>query len=307
MTKLLTNLRTGFVTVGTLLSLCCAPSKVFADLEVVASVQIHAKAEFEAPLGPYGTWVEVGSYGRCWRPVGIEVGWRPYCEGEWVWTDCGWYWQSDEPWGWACYHYGYWVMDPAFGWVWVPGVEWAPAWVSWRVGGGYIGWAPLPPPGFFFAARPKPGLFVFVDTGRFGGPLRPSAVLVKNTAIFGKTAEVGGVKRESRTIGTSSQRVMVNNGPKIEELQRSTHKAFAAVPIQQAATRTLTSRGVNRDRKEVRSKPDNHDSVPQSSRDGGHNNWDDSAGDRGRAASDSSWGRGDSGHGHGGGGHGRGR
>jgi len=33
---------------------------------------------------------------------------------------------SDEPWGWACYHYGTWVDDPAVGWVWVPGVEWAP-------------------------------------------------------------------------------------------------------------------------------------------------------------------------------------
>ncbi|HTL58939.1 MAG TPA: hypothetical protein VL361_24845, partial [Candidatus Limnocylindrales bacterium] len=41
-----------------------------ADLEVSASVQIHAKAEFEAPLGAHGTWVEVGSYGRCWHPVG---------------------------------------------------------------------------------------------------------------------------------------------------------------------------------------------------------------------------------------------
>jgi hypothetical protein len=31
------------------------------------------------------------------------------------------------------------------GWVWVPGSEWAPAWVSWRESDDYIGWAPLPP------------------------------------------------------------------------------------------------------------------------------------------------------------------
>src|SRR5579859_2268086 len=72
-----------------------------ADLEVNASVQIHAKAEFEAPLAAHGMWVSVGSYGRCWRPVGVAVEWRPYCSGEWVWTDCGWYWSSDEPWAWA--------------------------------------------------------------------------------------------------------------------------------------------------------------------------------------------------------------
>src|SRR5689334_7249602 len=81
---------------------------VRADLEVSASVRVSAVAEFNAPLASHGTWVEVRGYGRCWRPSGIVVGWRPYCDGEWVWTDCGWYWQSDEPWSWACYHYGSW-------------------------------------------------------------------------------------------------------------------------------------------------------------------------------------------------------
>jgi hypothetical protein len=36
-------------------------------------------------------------------------------------------------------------MDPVYGWIWVPGDEWAPAWVSWHYGDGYVGWAPLPP------------------------------------------------------------------------------------------------------------------------------------------------------------------
>ena len=31
------------------------------------------------------------------------------------------------------------------GWCWVPGYTWGPAWVSWRYGDGYCGWAPLPP------------------------------------------------------------------------------------------------------------------------------------------------------------------
>src|SRR5215468_10450777 len=132
---------------------------VLADLEVTASVQIHSRAEFDAPLATHGSWVQVGSYGRCWRPAHVAVGWRPYCSGEWVWTDCGWYWSSDEPWAWACYHYGSWVFDPAVGWVWVPGVEWAPAWVSWRIGGGYVGWAPCG----FHAVVVAPAAFVFVD------------------------------------------------------------------------------------------------------------------------------------------------
>ena len=107
-----------------------------ANLEVSASFSIHAEADFHAPLAPHGAWVTVGGYGNCWRPAGIAVEWRPYCYGHWVWTDCGWYWESDEPWAWACYHYGWWAYDPVYAWIWVPGIEWGPAWVSWRVGGG---------------------------------------------------------------------------------------------------------------------------------------------------------------------------
>jgi len=53
-----------------------------------------------------------------------------------------------EPWGWATYHYGRWVNLDGTGWCWVPGYTWAPAWVSWRYGDGYCGWAPLPPDSF---------------------------------------------------------------------------------------------------------------------------------------------------------------
>src|SRR5690606_38177529 len=38
-----------------------------------------------------------------------------------------------------------WALIAGHGWVWVPGDEWAPAWVSWRESGDTIGWAPLPP------------------------------------------------------------------------------------------------------------------------------------------------------------------
>src|SRR5712671_2142880 len=119
-----------------------------ARLEVSASFQIGAVADFYDPLASHGAWVQVGSYGRCWRPSSVAVSWRPYCYGHWDWTDCGWYWVSDEPWAWACYHYGSWAYDSGYGWVWVPGIEWAPAWVDWRFGGGYVGWTPCAPRGF---------------------------------------------------------------------------------------------------------------------------------------------------------------
>jgi hypothetical protein len=100
---------------------------------------------FYGELSPYGRWLQRGSYGWVWEPTRVAVGWRPYTQGHWVNTDYGWTWISSEPWGWATYHYGRWLLDPQYGWLWVPGNQWGPAWVSFQQGGGYIGWAPLPP------------------------------------------------------------------------------------------------------------------------------------------------------------------
>lgn len=100
---------------------------------------------FSAPLAEHGEWLESAQYGSVWRPAGVSPSWRPYFNGRWMWTEEGWFWASEEPWGWATYHYGRWAADPESGWVWVPGPEWAPAWVEWRVGERIAGWRPLPP------------------------------------------------------------------------------------------------------------------------------------------------------------------
>jgi hypothetical protein len=108
---------------------------------------------YQSQLAPYGTWVNVPGYGPCWRPAiaAADPYWRPYCDqGHWVYTADGWFWQSDTPWGDIVFHYGRWFRDP-LGWVWVPGYDWAPAWVCWRQADGYCGWAPLPPGAVFKA------------------------------------------------------------------------------------------------------------------------------------------------------------
>jgi len=210
-----------------------------ADLEVSASVQIHANADFYAPLASCGTWVDVGSYGRCWRPAGVVAGWRPYCNGYWVWTDCGWYWVSDEPWAWACYHYGYWVDDSDYGWVWVPGVEWAPAWVCWRFGGGYIGWAPLGPPGVFFARHPDDSAFVFVENRHFGGHITSASVIVNNPGIIRETKFVSNMEHATRDFnGLGPRKVIINEGPGLNAMEKATGKQFAAVSVIDADRRT---------------------------------------------------------------------
>jgi len=101
---------------------------------------------FYDALTPYGDWVKDARYGYIWLPAVYEE-FHPYgTNGHWVMTEYGNTWVSDYDWGWATFHYGRWYFDDYYqSWAWIPGYDWAPAWVSWRSGGGYYGWAPLGP------------------------------------------------------------------------------------------------------------------------------------------------------------------
>ena len=96
----------------------CAPARAQEEVEITYQ-------DFYDGLSSYGDWVYVDGYGYCWQPR-VEEGWRPYTNGGWVYTDAGWTWSSDEEWGWATDHYGRWMRTTEFGWLWVPGYEWAP-------------------------------------------------------------------------------------------------------------------------------------------------------------------------------------
>jgi hypothetical protein len=121
---------------------------VIAPPPVVQAPAVVQYPQFYEGLSPYGSWISVDGYGWCWRPTAavIDVSWRPYHDrGRWLYSDQGWYWQSDYSWGWAPFHYGRWHLSGRHGWVWMPDTVWGPAWVSWRTSDRYCGWAPLPP------------------------------------------------------------------------------------------------------------------------------------------------------------------
>jgi len=100
---------------------------------------------FYNELSPYGDWVMDPTYGYVWVPF-VEQGFHPYgTNGYWEMTNFGNTWVSNYQWGWATFHYGRWFWNDYYGWAWVPDYEWGPAWVNWRTGGGYYGWAPLGP------------------------------------------------------------------------------------------------------------------------------------------------------------------
>lgn len=217
-----------------------APPPVVVAPAEAPVVVIQAESDFYEPLTPYGTWVVVGSYGRCWRPAQVDTSWRPYCIGHWQRTDAGWYWASDEPWGWATYHYGRWDWSAEFGWFWVPHVQWAPAWVSWRQGAGYVGWAPLPPSALIGARgilevreTPTPARgFVFVSEQRLLEPVRPTTVIVNNTTIINQTVNITKVQVVNKTV--------INEGPQPQVIERKSGRRIEAVPVRELRRREET-------------------------------------------------------------------
>jgi len=183
---------------------------------------------FYDELAPYGDWVLTRQYGWAWFPNNVRPNWRPYREGRWANSDYGWTWVTYEPFGWATYHYGRWAFDPRFGWLWVPGTIWGPAWVSWQNGGGYIGWAPLPPAvgfevgfgirlgGFDLSVGIRPDAYSFVPErsfleARISGFLEPEA---RNRTIYRSTRNV--------TNYTYVDSRVVNRGIDIRSIERAT-------------------------------------------------------------------------------------
>jgi hypothetical protein len=195
-------------------------------------------------LSPYGSWVQLDGVGWCWQPrvVVVNRAWRPYCDsGHWVYTDAGWFWQSDYSWGWAPFHYGRWHLHERCGWVWLPDREWGPAWVTWRTEGEHCGWAPLPPHAEFdlrfgyrfngvhvginfdFGLRPDHFTFIalrdFHDHDFAHRRLPPTEV----TKIYNHTTIINNYVVQNNTI--------VNQGIKVDRVQAATHTEFRKVAI----------------------------------------------------------------------------
>ena len=181
---------------------------------------------FYTKLEPHGAWLETADYGYVWQPRQAESSrsWRPYTNGRWVYTDAGWTWISEEPFGWATYHYGRWTRLRGIGWVWVPGNEWAPAWVSWRKSNDYVGWAPLPPEARFDQRTGihnwsdnyydiGPDQYCFVPTRELGAQRIESTIVPpeRNMTIVNQTTNVTNITYNNTTV--------VNEGPNYEEVR----------------------------------------------------------------------------------------
>jgi len=89
-----------------------------------------------------GSWAYEASYGNVWYPT-VSSGWRPYYDGYFdPLPQYGWTWIGMNVWSWPTHHYGRWGYAHSR-WFWIPGHQWAPAWVHWGAAPGYVSWCPL--------------------------------------------------------------------------------------------------------------------------------------------------------------------
>lgn len=95
-----------------------------------------------------GTFIETDRHGVAFCPLPDIVGpdFQPFRRGHWVMTEYGWTFTSDLKISWVTDHYGRWVETGLTNcnWAWVPGGQWGPAWVDFRVGEKVVAWRPSP-------------------------------------------------------------------------------------------------------------------------------------------------------------------
>ena len=204
----------------------------------------NAYQQFESQLSPYGAWEDVPDYGRVWVPSTTVVGYdfTPYASGgHFVDSEYGWTWVSDWDWGWAPFHYGRWMVMGGRGWCWIPGTTWGPAWVHWRWGGGYVGWAPMGPRGVIVGApRGVRSPWHFTVAGQLGSRqphFLPSRVV---PSVWHSTMAIHNVANTS--IGGTQ--VRFNAGPPSRLVAAATGRALAPAPLRTVAPRALPSQSI---------------------------------------------------------------
>jgi hypothetical protein len=199
-----------------------------------------------------GNWIEVEGYGYGWQPhlAVNDQNWRPYADGYWAYTDDGWTWVSYEDFGWATYHYGRWANLTDYGWVWFPGsdLDWGPAWVSWRTGGDYVGWAPLPPRGVgvVYEGRPigpqvdiefdiGPEYYNFCQVRYIGEPVLRNYIAppVQNVTYINNTVNVTNI--------TVKNNVVYNYGPNYEALSARSARPIQRLNIERQSATNLSA------------------------------------------------------------------
>ena len=133
--------------------------------------------------------------------------------------------------------------------LWFPGddLDWGPAWVSWRTGGDYVGWAPLPPrgPGVVYEGRPigpqvdieydiGPEYYNFCEVRYIGEPVLRNYIAprVQNVTYINNTVNVTNI--------TVRNNVVYNYGPNYEVLSAHSVRPIQRLNIERQSVTNLS-------------------------------------------------------------------
>ena len=218
-------------TINKILILFIALNVITLKTPQKASAQVTFQIFYD-DLSPYGDWVDNSDYGYVWVPD-VAYGFTPYgTNGYWVYTNSGWTWVSNYSWGWAPFHYGRWYNDPFYGFIWVPGNEWGPGWVTWRMSEGYYGWAPIGP-GISMNLAYSNGYdlpynyWIFINAGDMGRTNINNYYInsTNNITIINNSTVVNNHRTNN------SGNVNYNTGPDRKEVEKHTGKTITPVNI----------------------------------------------------------------------------
>jgi hypothetical protein len=185
-----------------------------------------------------------------WRPspdlaVSVTAGqppaYTPYNNGQWLYTDAGWYFQAGTPHEDLTCHYGRWAYDPQLGWVWLPGRVWAPSWVEWRENDDYIAWAPVPP-GVYIQNNAishtviNENRYTIVEKRHF---IEPSVYKYKYHYVENKNKIM--IKEMIKTDGVMiKNKTVINKGPEAGAIEKSSGKKIEIVKIKKTGKKDET-------------------------------------------------------------------
>jgi hypothetical protein len=139
-------------------------------------------------------------------------------------------WMPSESWGWATTHYGRWFNSKEHGWVWMPGYQWSPSWVQWRVSDDYVGWVGLSPKAKWksetginsanYKYKNNSEDWVFVSKENFLNDVSSSNAVSKtqNQSLVTNSNQVLEVK--------SGDNGLVHSGPELNDIEKRTNRTI---------------------------------------------------------------------------------
>ena len=206
-------------------------------------------------LGDHGVWKNDPALGSIWFPT-VDTFWTPYSAGRWVAVpSAGTTWVGREPWSWPTHHYGRWGRRKG-SWCWIPASRYGPAWVTWAVAPGVVGWCALgiddrP------VVRPPSGTDRFAARGAYEPHYEPDYeprygwTFTSREAFTGSARRIGGrvgraVPLDGRAGVFITQRTVPRAGARSRHPDGGTSTRVVSIvgvrPPRAAATRTAPPR-----------------------------------------------------------------